>query len=159
MGQMVRRSLVLLSLTGLWTVAHAAPSAAPPCVDALEQVMTLRTAEPVYRAAGGEERHYIEDSERPAELARLEKIIAGSCSADGQARAAEEADAHRLHVARSPQCAVARDELAAMQQPGSRAPPDVVATKRKLVEDRCPPVDTTGRWLVQWNGRGDLTPH
>jgi hypothetical protein len=159
MGRRVTRSLVPLLLAGLCPVAHAATPGALSCVEALEQVLTLKTAEPVYQEAGGDERHFINDSERPAELARLDKIIARSCSSDRQARAAQDAEAQRLHVALSPQCAVARDELAAMQQPRSRVPRDVVATKRQLVESSCPPVDTAGRWLVQWNGRGDLTPH
>ena len=159
MGQGVTRSLVLLLLAGLCPMAHAAAPGALTCVAALEQVLTLKTAAPVYQEGAGDERHFINDSERPAELARLDKIIAGSCSRDREARAAQEADAQRLHVALSPQCAVARDELAAMQQAGSRVPRDVVAAKRQLVESRCPTVDTAGRWLVQWDGRGDLTPH
>jgi len=121
--------------------------------------MTLKTALPVYQAVGAQDRRYIKDAERPAELARLQQIIAASCSANPQVRATQEGDAQRLHVAMSPQCAVARDELAMMEAPSSRTPADVTAGRRRLVTAQCPAVATTGRWLVQWNGRGDLTPH
>ena len=61
-------------------------------------------------------------------------------------------------VALSPDCAVARDELAGMERPNSHEPSDTLDEKRRLVAARCPAVATTDRWLVQWNGRSTLEP-
>jgi len=132
-----------------------APSA---CVQALEQVATLETLAPVYQAAARDERHFLDDADRPAELARVQKIVAASCSANPRERADQEAAAARLHEALSPECAVERDKLAALQLPSSREPRDSIERTRQLVADRCPAVDVKGRWLVQWGGRGELVP-
>ena len=128
------------------------------CSDALEQVATLKTMYPVYKLTGKDQRHFIEDADRPAEIARLQKIIAASCSANATQRADQEAQAQRLHQALSPECAVERDTLAAMELPNSHEPRDAIETKRKLVRDKCPTVDSAGRWLVQWDGRSQILP-
>lgn len=134
------------------------PAAGLTCSEALEQVATLKTQQPVYQEAAQSERHFIDDADRPAELARMQKIIAATCSASPAERAAQEAQAQRLHVAMSPQCAVARDELRGMELPDAHEARDAVESKRKLVADKCPAVSTRGRWLIQWDGRGGLQP-
>jgi hypothetical protein len=138
------------------TIAHSDGTATRSCVDALEQLSALSTQAPVYKLMGGE-RRFIDDADRPAEIGRLKKVIGASCSADPQGRLSEETDAKRLHIARSPECAIERDKLSAMEQPASHEPPDSLARQRKLVAGKCPLVDTTNVWLVQWLGRSTLT--
>lgn len=133
-------------------------ASAPSCVDALEQLATLQTQAPVYKGAAGEQRRFIEDSERPAEIARMKQMIAVSCSREPNARKTQEDEAQRLHLARSPECAVERDKLAAMQLKNSHEPRDFVDKQRDLVTRKCPTVDTSGRWLVQWDGRSVVLP-
>ena len=128
------------------------------CPQALEQIATLETTYPVYKQQGSDERHFIGDAERATEVARLRKIVAASCSTDAKARASEQAEADRLHVALSPTCAVARDTLTAMQGRHARESADTIETQRKLVTEKCPDIDTTNLWLLQWNGRGELQP-
>lgn len=119
-----------------------------PCVDALEQVAALKTSLPVYKLVGTDSRQYIDDADRPAEIARLQKIIDTSCSADPKARQREEAEAERLHTARSVQCTDELESLSRMEQKDSRDPPDIIAAQRKLVANMCPAVPRANVWLV-----------
>jgi hypothetical protein len=144
--------------TALPAVALADAPAASACVQALEQVEALQTAAPVYKLTAGGERGFIHDAERPAEIARLQEVIRASCGSDPKARASQEAEAQRLFVTLSPECANERDKLAAMQQPSSREPDDAIEQQRRLVAGKCPAVDARGLWLVHWMGRGDLQP-
>jgi hypothetical protein len=137
------------------------PAGAPPasaCVQALEQVETLRTEAPVYKLTVSGERSFIHDAERPPEIARLQEVIRASCSSDPQVRASQEAEARRLRVMLSPECAIERDKLTAMEQPSSREPKSAIEQQRRLVADNCPAVDVRGLWLIHWMGRGDLQP-
>jgi hypothetical protein len=155
---MVRPSLLVAGLS-LFPVIVFSDAAAPlSCPQALEQIATLNTFQPVYKLTGPDKRHYIRDRDRPAEIARLQKIAAASCSTEPKTRAAQQAEADRLHVALSPDCAVARDELAGMERPNSHEPSATLDAKRKLLAARCPAVATSDRWLVQWNGRSTLEP-
>lgn len=153
----MRISLLLVTL-GLFPLAGWAAEPPTPCVQALEQIETLQTSYPVYKLEGAEQRRFIEDADRPAEIARLQGIVTTSCSADAKARGAEQAAADRLHQALSPLCAVGRDTLAAMENPSAHESADRIATQRRLVTSKCPPVDSSNVWLLQWNGRAELQP-
>jgi len=153
----MRASLVLAAV-GLCPLAGWAAEPPTPCIQALEQIETLKTTYPVYKLEGADQRHFIADADRPTEIARLQRIVAGSCSADARARASEQAAADQLHQALSPVCAVARDTLAAMERPSAHETADRIATQRQLVTSKCPPVDSSNLWLLQWNGRGELQP-
>lgn len=63
--------------------------------------------------------------------------------------ATQKAAAERLHTARSPECAIERDKLSAMQSPDSLEADDNIADQRELVADQCPAVRTTDVWLLQ----------
>jgi hypothetical protein len=154
------RGPVLLSVVAAWLPMTLLSDPKEPlsCSAALEQVLTLKTSQPVYRLTASGERDFLEDADRPAELARLQRIVAASCSTDPKERAAQEAEAQRLHLALSPECTVARDQLNAMEARNSHEPRDSVAAQRKLVVEKCPAVSTHGRWLLQWNGRSQLLP-
>ena len=147
---MTRVSLLLLSLAFVTHMAHADQAAASACVEALEQLTTLQTATPVYKRADEGERHYLADADRPAQIARLKGIVAGSCSADETTRRAEESEAERLHAARSPGCLEQREVLAAMEQRGSRTPRSDLAQQRERVAAQCPAVGLSDVWLIDW---------
>ncbi len=150
---------LLLAGAGFLPLAGWAEEAPDPtCVQALEQIATLKTTYPVYKLEGTEQRHFIDDADRPGEIAREQKLVAASCSTDAQGKAREQAAADLLHQALSPLCAVARDTLTAMERPGAHESADRIATQRRLVTSKCPPVDSTGLWLLQWNGRAELQP-
>ena len=142
-----------LLLLGLGLLPHAVKADQTPvsvCVEALEQLETLQTAAPVYKLTGGQERQYLADVDRPAEIAGLKTIVAGSCSAEEEIRRGEESEAEHLHVARSPGCIEDRDRLSTMEKPESRTPEDDIARHRQRVAARCPDVGLSNVWLVHW---------
>ncbi|MDE2136203.1 MAG: hypothetical protein KGJ68_02095 [Gammaproteobacteria bacterium] len=144
---MIRVCLAFLALA-----ACAGPALAdePPsaCANALEQVAALETALPVYKLVPPDSRLYLEDTQRPAELARVRQLVSSSCSADAAVRAAAEAEARRLHQGRSPECAFERDRLAEMEKADSRNDRDDIARQRQRVANRCPAVPMANVWLV-----------
>lgn len=145
---MKHAALLLLGLAMLPHAVQAYQTPASACVEALEQLVTLHRAAPVYKLTGGQERQYIADADRPAEVARLKTIVAESCSAEPEIRRSEESEAERLHVARSPECMGERDTLSIMEKPESRTPEDVIARHRKQLAARCPDVEQSKVWLV-----------
>jgi len=147
---MTKMPLLLLSLASVPQMAHADQAAASACVEALEQLATLHTATPVYKRAYGGDRQYLADADRPAQIARLKGIVDGSCSAEQKQRRAEESEAERLHVARSPDCLDQHEVLAAMQQRDSRTPTSDLAEQRKRVATQCPTVGLADVWLIEW---------
>jgi hypothetical protein len=82
---MKRTDLLLLGLALLPPAVQAAPISV--CVEALEQLKTLHMAAPVYKLNEGQERRYLADADRPAEVDRLKTIVAESCSAEPETRA------------------------------------------------------------------------
>jgi hypothetical protein len=146
---MTGREWIIAGLALLPRLACADPQVSGACVDAREQLETLQAGVPVYKQLTGDQRQYLEDGDRPAEVTRIQKVIAANCSADPQTQAAERAAAAKLHQARSPDCAVERDTLAAMEKPDSRESPDSIRKQRQLVADQCPQATTRGVWLRQ----------
>jgi hypothetical protein len=125
---------------------------APPtsdCVDALEQLSAVQTSAPVYKQLDGDRRQYLDDGDRPAEIARIQKIIAGTCSKDPKTRATQQAAADRLHTARSEGCVDTRERLRMAEKRGSRDPEDYVEYLRAQVAKDCPTVPMSDVWLVQ----------
>jgi hypothetical protein len=134
--------------------AASDPAEASVCVDALEQVLALKAMAPVYKLADHEPQ-FIDDADRPREIARLEKIIRSACSTNPKERGQQESAAYRLHVARSPECGQELEWLAAMEAPNSRDPKDDIARQRNFVADKCPQVKLGDRWLVFYVGSLD----
>ena len=141
-------SLLGLALLPRVLLADQAPVSV--CVDALEQLAALKTVAPVYKLTRSQERQYLADADRPAEIARLKAIVAGSCSAKPEHRRREESEAEQLHHARSPGCMQDRDRLSMMDRKDARTPEDDLARTRKRVVAQCPAVDLSEVWLVEW---------
>jgi hypothetical protein len=143
----------LLLLLGLALLPHAVladQAPVPVCVNALEQLEALKTVAPIYKLTRSQERQYLADAVRPAEIARLKTIVAGSCSAKPKHRQREESEAEQLHLVRSPACIQDRDRLSMMERKDARTPEDDLARTRKRVVGRCPDVDLSDVWLVEW---------
>jgi hypothetical protein len=147
---MKHTALLLLGLALLPHAVQADPAPVSVCVEALEQLQTLHMAAPVYKLTGGQERKYLADADRPAEVDRLKTIVTESCSAEPEIRRSEESEAERLHRARSPGCMGDRETLSTMEKPESRTPEDDIARHRKRVAERCPDVGLSDVWLVYW---------
>lgn len=143
----------LLLLLGLVLLPHAVLADQAPvsvCVNALEQLEALKTVAPVYKLTGSQQRRYIADVDRPAEVVRLNTIVADSCSAKPNHRQREESEAEQLHLVRSPGCMQDRDRLSMMEKKDARTPADDLARTRKRVLAQCPDVGLTDVWLVEW---------
>jgi hypothetical protein len=143
----------LLLLLGLAVFPHAVLADQAPasvCVDALEQLEALKTVAPVYKLTISQERQYLADADRPAEIGRLKTIVAGSCSAKPKHRQREESEAEQLHLVRSPECMQDRDRLSMMEKKTARTPEDDLARTRERVLAQCPAVDLSNVWLVEW---------
>ena len=140
-----------LLLIALSVLPRIAACDEPPsvCVNALEQVLTLQDDRAVYRQMPRDQRHYLADADRPAELTRMQKTAATACSSDPKLKATQQAEAARLHRARSPECAFENDQLALMEKPDSRDPAADVAAQRARVSKQCPVVPMANVWLLQ----------
>ena len=140
----------MLGLALLPYAAQADQTPASVCAEALEQLETLQTLAPVYKLTRDHKRQYLVDADRPAEVAQLKAIIAGSCSAKLKTRQRDESAAQQLHRVRSPECMQDRDRLAMMERQNARTPEDDLARTRKRVEAQCPDIDLSNVWLVEW---------
>src|SRR5258708_18360996 len=114
---MKHTALLLLALALLPHAVQADQTPVSVCVEALEQLKTLHMAAPVYKLTGGQERQYLADADRPAEVDRLKTIVAESCSAEPETRRGAETEAETLHVRRSPRCLGDHETLSTMQKP------------------------------------------
>lgn len=148
--QMRHAAFLLGGLALLPPAVQAGQTPVSVCVEALEQLETLQTFAPVYKLTGGQVRKYIADADRPAEVARLKTIVAESCSAKPKAKQREQSQAEQLHLVRSPGCMEDRERLSIMEKKASRTPEDDLERTRKRVEAKCPDVDLSNVWLVQW---------
>jgi len=117
-------------------------SVAPACVEALEQLATVKTQLPVYKFTVGGRQQYIQDSDRPAEIDRLQKSSTRIAVSIRRLEATKESAAQRLHLIRSPDCTAERDKLALMGKPSSHDSPDNIAQQRQRVIERCAAVET-----------------
>jgi hypothetical protein len=145
--------MVLSTLTTALLLPYAVladPAPVSVCVDALEQLQTLQTVAPVYKLAVDQERHYLADADRPAEIDRLRKIVAGSCSTAPKHKQRDESAAEVLHTVRSPGCMQDRDRLSMMEKKDARTPEDDLSRTRKRVLAQCPDVDLSDVSLIEW---------
>ena len=120
------------------------------CVDALYQITLLNERRPVFKQAADGSRRYIEDAERPAELARLLGMRDQSCSDDPTTRRSQAQRADQLMLAMSPGCAEARDKLANYEDPATHTPDDQIARQRAFVEQKCRGGERIDLWLGDW---------
>jgi hypothetical protein len=133
-------TLPIFGLTAVAQLAISGESAPSACVDALEQLAALAQQAPAYKQLDGDERPYLDDADRPASASRHRHRVLQRRSHDA---------AYRLLVARSPECAIERDKLSAMQSANSREPRDSIEAQRRLVTEQCPLVKTRDVWLLQ----------
>jgi hypothetical protein len=120
------------------------------CVDALYQITLLNQRLPVFKQAAGGSRHYIEDAERPAEIARLQGVRDQNCSEDPATQRSQVQRAGQLLGAMSPRCAEARDELASYEDPATHTPDDKIERQRAFVEQNCRGGERTDLWRGDW---------
>jgi hypothetical protein len=90
------------------------------CVESLYQLELLTGKYKVYKPGAGDARRYLDDADRPAEIARLQAVRDESCSAEQPLQGSQKRRAAELFVVLSADCREAREELRRLEQPGSR---------------------------------------
>ncbi len=120
------------------------------CVDALFQLQVLQGDWKVYKAGPGDERAYLADRDRPAEIARLTHERDASCSADPDTLASQRRRASDLFQSMSPDCREAREKLQDLQRPTARSAPSDLERQQAWIRAHCPDVQRDGLWLADW---------
>lgn len=120
------------------------------CVDALFQLQVLHGDWKVYKAGPGDERHYLDDRDRPAEIERLTRERDASCSEDPADFASQQKRAADLFQAMSPDCREAREKLFNLQRPTAKSAPSDIEKQQAWIAAHCPDVHRDGVWLADW---------
>ena len=120
------------------------------CVDALFQLLVLAGDWKVYKPGPGNDRTYLNDRDRPAEVKRLSAERDANCSDESEVLASQQRRASELFQALSPDCREAREKLQNLQRPTARSAPSDIEKQRAYLEGHCPAVSREGVWLADW---------
>jgi len=120
------------------------------CVDALFQLEVLGGDWKVYRAGPGNERTYLNDRDRPAEIERLSRERDANCSDEPGVLASQKRRARELFQALSPDCREAREKLQNLQRPTARSAPSDIEKQQAYIASHCPDLSRDGVWLADW---------
>jgi hypothetical protein len=127
---------------------------APPddarCVDALFQLQVLAGDWKVYRPGPGDDRTYLHDRDRPAEIERLARQRDADCSDDPERRASQQRRARELFQSLTPDCREAREKLQNLQRPTARSAPSDIEKQQAYLDEHCPGVSRDDLWLADW---------
>jgi hypothetical protein len=116
------------------------------CLETREQLAVLQEQLPVYRDEQGKfrpkwlhdtyqgERVYLDDDQRPAEIARVRKDIQAICP---NANDAADQDLARLQMLRAEWCAYARAQLETIERPEAKSSQEAIDEQREKVELHC----------------------
>jgi len=120
------------------------------CVDALFQLEVLAGDWKVYKPGPGNDRTYLDDRDRPAEIERLSGERDASCSAVPEVLASQKQRASELFEALSPGCREAREKLQNLQRPTAHSAPSDIEKQKAYVAAHCPDASRDGVWLADW---------
>lgn len=120
------------------------------CVDALYQLQVLAGDWKVYKAGPGDERTYLHDRERPAEVGRLTQERESFCSTEQAVLTEQHRRANELFQALSPDCREAREKLKNLRRPTARSAPSDIEKQQAWIAANCPDVVREGLWLADW---------
>jgi hypothetical protein len=120
------------------------------CVDALYQLQVLAGNWKVYRPGPGDDRTYLHDRDRPAEIDRLTRERDTTCSDEPGQLASQQRRARELFQSLSPDCREAREKLRNLQRPTARSAPSDVERQQAYLAEHCPGADRDDVWLADW---------
>ena len=135
---------------------HAAETASASadetrCIDALFQLEVLAGDWKVYKPGPGNDRTYLNDRDRPAEIERLSGERDTNCSDEPGVLASQKQRASDLFEALSPGCREAREKLQNLQRPTAHSAPSDLEKQQAYIAAHCPDVSRDGVWLADWN--------
>lgn len=120
------------------------------CVDALFQLEVLAGDWKVYKPGPGNDRTYLNDRDRPAEVARLSGERDAYCSDEPGMLASQKRRASDLFEALSPGCREAREKLQNLQRPTAHSAPSDIEKQQSYIAAHCPDLSRDGVWLADW---------
>lgn len=120
------------------------------CVDALYQLQVLAGDWRVYKPGPGDDRSYLHDRDRPAEIERLARERDDNCSEAPAVLGAQRRRADELFQALGPECREAREKLENMLRPTARTAPSHIENQQAFIAARCPDLSRDGVWLQDW---------
>jgi len=120
------------------------------CVDALFQLEVLAGDWKVYKPGPGNDRTYLNDRDRPAEVARLSSERDANCGDEPEVLASQKRRASELFEALSPGCREAREKLQNLQRPTAHSAPSDIEKQQAYIAAHCPDVSRDGVWLADW---------
>jgi len=120
------------------------------CVDALFQLEVLAGDWKVYKPGPGNDRTYLNDRDRPAEIARLSSERDANCSVEPGVFASQKQRASELFEALSPDCREAREKLQNLQRPTAHSAPSDIEKQKSYIAAHCPDASRDGVWLADW---------
>ena len=120
------------------------------CVDALFQLEVLAGDWKVYKPGPGNDRTYLNDRDRPAEIERLSSERDANCSDEPEMLALQKRSASELFEALSPGCREAREKLQNLQRPTAHSAPSDIEKQQAYIAAHCPDVSRDNVWLADW---------
>ncbi|MBP6106497.1 MAG: DUF4124 domain-containing protein [Steroidobacteraceae bacterium] len=120
------------------------------CIDALFQLEVLAGDWNVYKPGPGNDRTYLNDRDRPAEVARSSGERDANCSDEPEVLASQKQRAKDLFEALSPRCREAREKLQNLQRPTAHGTPSDIERQQSYIAAHCPDVSRDDVWLADW---------
>ena len=120
------------------------------CAEAIYQLALLHQKRRVFRERADGSRLYLENEDRPGEIARIERLRDEFCSDEPADREEQIERANEIGVALSRRCTAARETLEGMQQPGADPSADRLKDYSTYVEAFCPAIESEHLWLGDW---------
>jgi hypothetical protein len=132
--------------------AAATQAADRRCIETLYQLELLTGKYKVYKPGAGDARSYLDDADRPAEIARLQAVRGESCIAEQPLQGSQKRRAAELFVVLGADCREAREELRRLEQPDSRTSRNEYERHVDWMSRYCPDLSYAGVhtdvWLV-----------
>ena len=120
------------------------------CVDALFQLEVLAGDWKVYKPGPGNDRTYLNDRDRPAEIERLSRERDANCSDEPDVLTSQKRRASELFEALSPGCREAREKLQNLQRPTAHSASSDIEKQQAYIAAHCPDASREGVWLADW---------
>jgi len=120
------------------------------CSEAIYQLDLLNQKRRVFKPQADGSRLYLENEDRPAEIAQISALRDQFCSNDSNDQKEQMELAHELRLALSRRCMATRETLKKMQQPEANPIEDKLERYGEYVEAFCPAIESDDLWLGDW---------
>ena len=120
------------------------------CVEARYQVIVLERRGRAFKLGPDWTRHYLENADRPAEIARLENLVDDYCDTDDRSVKKQNERLLELKDALSIRCIAARERLQKSRDPQAGIDARQVREAQEYIELKCPDTKLHDLWIADW---------